>query len=502
MNMSENSLTTIEVTVDKSHILTIGERLYSEAIELIRELINNAYDADATEVRVTIQDDQIIVEDDGLGMDLSGLKQYFNIGSTLKRQNPKSPKFGRDRVGEFGIGKFASFSACSCFEVETKKGDFQARVVFDKAHWARSQTHWHLPLEIEKPAFDCKDGTTVTLKGVTKRFNLADVERRIRESVPLKAHDFAVYLNGYKVNPRLIQGHKIPFLEGTEYGPVYGEIIISSSAHQDIQEAGIECKVKGVTITRDFFGLDQLISNISRIKGEVNADFLPVASHRSGFIKDTPQYQKFLQAMQQTIEKARPILDGLSDFKENKRIRSTLSLVLEKVKNALICNPDYCPEGLVPLGDETSGSGQPGYVTSKGAQTASAPDQALSEVSEEPQAPPKKKRTRKPAVRRLSPTAVIKKVKLGQQGINCCIDHFGSDGQECFTEGTTIYINRDHPLYQQESRKKDTYTLHIARLLTQEICLMKDPRNPRQAFERQSKLLKDALIESGENRKG
>ncbi len=38
----------LPVTVDKSHLITIGERLYSESIELIRELVNNAYDADAT----------------------------------------------------------------------------------------------------------------------------------------------------------------------------------------------------------------------------------------------------------------------------------------------------------------------------------------------------------------------------------------------------------------------------------------------------------------------
>ena len=127
----ENFLQTIEVTVDKSHIITIGERLYSEAIELIRELINNAYDADATEVHVALNGNEIIVKDDGLGMDLKGLKQYFIIGSSTKRQNPKSSKFGRDRIGEFGIGKFASLSACTRFEVWTKHGEFQGKAVFE-----------------------------------------------------------------------------------------------------------------------------------------------------------------------------------------------------------------------------------------------------------------------------------------------------------------------------------------------------------------------------------
>lgn len=41
---------TIKVLVEKSHLLTLGERMYIESIELLRELVNNAYDADATMV--------------------------------------------------------------------------------------------------------------------------------------------------------------------------------------------------------------------------------------------------------------------------------------------------------------------------------------------------------------------------------------------------------------------------------------------------------------------
>jgi len=488
--MDNKQINTIEVTVDKSHIVTIGERLYGESIELIRELINNSYDADATEVKVTIKEDEIIVEDDGLGMDLDGLKQYFNIGSALKRENPKSPKFARDRIGEFGIGKFASFSACSCFEVWTKKDDFQAKVIFDKQEWEKSKGKWYIPLEIEEVDHHLKDGTKLTLKGVTKKFNLSDVEKRIIESVPIRAPDFAVYLNGYKVSVRFIAGHKIPFLEGTEYGIVYGEIIISSQMEQDISEAGIACKVKQVTITKDFFGLEKLVKNIARIRGELNADFLPITSDRTGFIKDTPQYKKFLEVMERIIERVKPVLEELSDYKENKRVRRTLTEVLEKVKNALIINPDYCPEGLIPIAESASEMGEPGYVSPIKGKAASQDKKQKTEIE------PKKKRKRKPQVKKLTSTAVVKKLKLGQQGVCCCIDHFGSDSPECFTESTIIYINRDHPLYKKEVQKKDTYELHLARLLTQEICLMKDPRNPRTAFQRQSKLLRDALVET------
>ncbi len=81
----------IPVTIDKSHITTIGERLYTESIEFVRELVNNAYDADATFVEVLLTDDSIEIQDNGSGMEIEGLKQYFNIGSQQKLHSPKSP---------------------------------------------------------------------------------------------------------------------------------------------------------------------------------------------------------------------------------------------------------------------------------------------------------------------------------------------------------------------------------------------------------------------------
>ncbi len=90
----------------------------------------------------------------------------------------------------------------------------------------KSKDKWHIPLEIKEADYHLKDGTKVTLRGVTKKFNLGDVERRIIETVPIKAPNFSVYLNNRKISVRFVPGHRIPFLEGTEYGIVYGEIII------------------------------------------------------------------------------------------------------------------------------------------------------------------------------------------------------------------------------------------------------------------------------------
>ena len=64
----------IPVTIDKSHIITIGERLYTESIEFVREIVNNAYDADATLIEIIVAEDMIEIRDNGSGMGREGLK--------------------------------------------------------------------------------------------------------------------------------------------------------------------------------------------------------------------------------------------------------------------------------------------------------------------------------------------------------------------------------------------------------------------------------------------
>ena len=119
-------------------------------------------------------------------------------------------------------------------------------------------------------------------------------------------------------------------------------------------------------------------------------------------------------------------------------------------------------------------------------------DEVESISSGEPKEP---KKERQPSLRLATPNAVVKRLKFGDAGVTCCLDHLGEEGPGCMTEGTIIYINRDHPLYKREANKREAHILNNVRLLTQEISLMKDPGNPREAYNRQSKLLRDAFRE-------
>jgi hypothetical protein len=480
----------IPVTIDKSHIITIGERLYTESIEFVRELVNNAYDADATLVDITVSEDTIEIRDNGGGMDREGLKQYFNIGSQQKLYAPKSPIYNRDRIGQFGIGKFASLSACKRFEVITKREDFLGRVIFDKEQWEKAGDIWQLPLEILPADFRKQNGTTVILTGLDRRFEPKDIEAKIIEGTPIKAPHFRVRINNHTVTPRSLIGHRLPLLEGTSFGPVSGEIVILSETASVASDLGIEVKVKQVTIRRELFGMETWGKAMARVRGEVNADFLPITSDRTGFIRDSSEYQEFLGIMGKVMECVKTTLQKLTIKKESKKVSRALKEALQRIYKALSVNPDLSPFGAIPIGDEVKGIGSAAEVSHK---KEGLKDEEV-KVEKKPKVP-EKKRKKKPKVKRLTPNAIIKKIKFGETGVSCVVDSFGEDGPEVFSEETTIYLNRDHPLYKRESAKIDTHTLNLARLITQEISLMKDPRNPRQAFERQSKLMKDAFID-------
>lgn len=494
--------TTIPITIDKSHITTLGERLYSEGIELIRELVNNAYDADATEVRVRIEPDCIAVEDDGTGLDLEGLKQYFNIGSPEKVQHNKSPRYKRDRIGQFGIGKFASLAACERFEIITQKNDFAAKVTFDKASWSESGDRWEIPVKLLKPDKMRSDGTSVVLSKLTRTFGAEMVHQKILESVPIQAKNFSVFVNDKRVIMARVPGHRVPFLEGTEFGPVHGEIIIVPVSQASADEMGVQVRVKGVMVKRAYFGIQTWGKDGARVRGETNADFLIVTSDRSGFRTDVPEYIAFNGVMEKILQEVKKQLSQLSDQRERQKVNRALKEAIHRIQQALGKHPEFVDAGLIPVGEDTNALGEPGEMrpqnelSTQEENTDSEAEGALEDSENKVEDVIEDYATGKaktPKVKRLRPNTVVRKISIGDFLVSCCLDFFGEDGPECFTEGQIIYINRDHPLYKRESKQKATHTMYLARLLTQEIALIKSPPDPRKAFERQSTLLREAF---------
>lgn len=481
--------------VHKGHLATLGERMYVEAVELIRELVNNAYDADATEVFVSLTPESIVVEDNGSGMNRKGLEQYFTIGSEEKLTHSVSPRFGRKRIGQFGIGKFAALAAADRFDVETKKGNWVYIVSFDQNEWAERED-WDLAIRKEPATPLHHEGTKVTLTKLKKSFAHGMVERYLRQALPLRAKKFSVFLNGKKLAPKFIPGRIITISIKTFYGSVDGELIIASDS-KDVGEQGIECRVKQVFVKRELFGFEKFHDKgVRRVTGFVNADFLPLTSGRSDFIRDSEEFKLFERIMRAETERIAKTLKHDLNKKQIERISQDLKEALSNIRNALTRNPEFLPSGRAiakrvkrALGKGTvaesvsikEGVGNKEMPEDKKEKRADAGQEEHTEKSKQKTMPPK--------------PAVMKRIRVAKLGISVGVTSLGEDGPEVMSDGNMIYINQDHRIYQKFFGRHELFELNLLRLLTQEIVMMKRSRiSAVEAYALQTKLLADAIV--------
>ena len=104
-----------------SVIMHLGKGLYRSLTTVIAEAISNAWDADATEVRVEFSGDSLTIWDNGIGMDETDIQDKFlNIGYS-KRDDIKTTGKSRNVIGRKGIGKLAYLSISDNITVITRK---------------------------------------------------------------------------------------------------------------------------------------------------------------------------------------------------------------------------------------------------------------------------------------------------------------------------------------------------------------------------------------------
>ena len=118
----------IDVRVSYYIIKHFSDGLYSSPNKAVEELVSNAWDAGAEHVHVILPADrdsadaQIVVIDDGCGMDEGGLRQHWLLGDSKKRLPNLKPPKGRKPIGKFGIGKLATYVLAHRLTHITKSG--------------------------------------------------------------------------------------------------------------------------------------------------------------------------------------------------------------------------------------------------------------------------------------------------------------------------------------------------------------------------------------------
>src|SRR5436190_20565683 len=96
--------------------------VYKPFVKAFKELISNAFDADADEVRVVFADDfsSVRVTDDGHGMTAFEFRNDFTrIGGGSRRWAGDKTRKGRFRIGSKGIGFLALARYCDRLKIES-----------------------------------------------------------------------------------------------------------------------------------------------------------------------------------------------------------------------------------------------------------------------------------------------------------------------------------------------------------------------------------------------
>lgn len=111
------------LSVDPRILELLGPNLYTNIYYVLAELIANAYDADAKNVYIIANKDDIRVEDDGHGMsyEKGDITNYLNVAgvSRINEEDSFSKSGGRRKMGRKGVGKLAALSVSENVDIMT-----------------------------------------------------------------------------------------------------------------------------------------------------------------------------------------------------------------------------------------------------------------------------------------------------------------------------------------------------------------------------------------------
>lgn len=193
-NIMAGKVVSTRLLTDQRVLSRITDGIYRQTSSALRELVANAYDADATEV--IIQTDlprfsEIRVRDNGIGMNVDTLEYLIHsIGGSSKRtqkgkdlgvtdpaNSSLSPK-GRKLIGKIGIGLFSVAHLSRSFRIITKRSGEPYRLVADII------LHFHLDEDIEAAGDDFQAGEAQLWKIIAEDVDAQGTEIIVRDIVP------------------------------------------------------------------------------------------------------------------------------------------------------------------------------------------------------------------------------------------------------------------------------------------------------------------------------
>lgn len=208
--------------------LLMGQKLYRNPILALRELLQNSIDAIKVRekiyskkhgesftplISIELQEDKLVVTDNGVGMDEVVFKEYFlQVGKSFYSSPIFYTKFSDvDVTSEFGIGVLSAFMIANSIIVESRKEPENPlnpnESIYFEIPTAFSYT-------IQRKSLKADVGTKITLNLKNDNpFKNYSLENIINELIPVSPYQILVEENGKKIQCKNAASYSVPGLD-------------------------------------------------------------------------------------------------------------------------------------------------------------------------------------------------------------------------------------------------------------------------------------------------
>jgi hypothetical protein len=310
---------TAELKIHPSFFREFATKTWISPNEIVKELIENAFDEDATKVLVTLLKNGTVIIEDDAGMDPEAMEKFLILGSPHKKHDSISPKLKRIRTGRYGTGRLSFLTSFDNMRIRTRRADFSKSIIIDGNSLDKLFSGNVELDDINEPTL-YRNGTELTMKNSKVVIDIFRLTKEIRKLAILRHPMFEVYVKeaenfiewnfdgAQMIKAPDIQGHKIPV--NIDNDRISGEIVIARRPLSE-DERGIAIMVGNHIVTRNNFGFD---TKFNRVTGYIRCDTLTSRfADKSALIEDE-EYLRFNQAMKTFIIDI--VLPSLTEYED------------------------------------------------------------------------------------------------------------------------------------------------------------------------------------------
>jgi hypothetical protein len=310
---------TAELKIHPSFFREFATKTWISPNEIVKELVENAFDEDATKVLVTVLKNSIVTIEDDAGMNPDSMEKFLILGSPHKKYDSISPKLKRIRTGRYGTGRLSFLTSFDSMRIRTRRDDFSKSILID-GNTLDKLFRGNVELdEINEPTLN-RNGTELTMKNSKVVIDVFKLTKEIRKLAILRHPMFEVYIKEAEkfiewnfdgaqiIRAPDIQGHRIQV--NIDNGRISGEIVIARRPLSE-DERGIAIMVGNHIVTRNNFSFD---TKFNRVTGYIRCDTLTSRfADKSALIEDE-EYLRFNQTMKAFIIDI--VLPSLTEYED------------------------------------------------------------------------------------------------------------------------------------------------------------------------------------------